>query len=114
MKTYKLTIIVLVIAVALFILLPNLSWAEDTATLFKAKCAGCHGVDGKAATSIAKKMNIKDFSSERVQKATDAELVDFIENGGTAKKPSHAFATKGVTEEQAKALAEYSKILGKK
>ena len=40
MKTTKLVMLVMTIAVALFILIPNLSWAaDDGATIYKAKCA---------------------------------------------------------------------------
>ena len=46
MKTTKLVMLVMTIAVALFILIPNLSWAaDDGGTIFKAKCAMCHGAD---------------------------------------------------------------------
>ena len=45
MKTTKLVVLVMTIAVALFILIPSLSWAEDGAALYKAKCAMCHGAD---------------------------------------------------------------------
>lgn len=44
--TTKLALLVATIAVALFVLIPNLSWAEDGAAIFKAKCAACHGADG--------------------------------------------------------------------
>jgi hypothetical protein len=43
MKTTKLVMLVMTIAVALFILIPNLSWAEDGAGVYKAKCAACQG-----------------------------------------------------------------------
>ena len=55
MKTTKLVMLVMTIAVALFTLIPNLSWAaDDGATLYKAKCAACHGADaaGKPAAHI--------------------------------------------------------------
>ena len=45
MKTTKLVMLVMTIAVALFILIPNLSWAEDGAAIYKGKCAMCHGAD---------------------------------------------------------------------
>ena len=39
MKTTKLVMLVMIIAVAMFVLIPHLSWAEDGAAIFKAKCA---------------------------------------------------------------------------
>ena len=107
MKTTKLTVLVMAIAVALFLILPSLSWGEDAAATFKAKCAVCHGADGK-------KLAKADFSSDKVQKASDADLVDMILNGGKEKKATHAFGAKGISEDQAKALASYAKEIGKK
>ena len=63
--------------------------------VYKAKCAGCHGADGKG-TAAGLKMGAQAFSSPTVQKMSDAEMVDFIENGGPQKKATHAFANKGV------------------
>ena len=37
MKTTKLVMLVVTIAVALFILIPSLSWADDGATIYKTK-----------------------------------------------------------------------------
>ena len=51
----KVILAVLLIAVALFLVLPSLSWAQGTEELYKAKCAGCHGADGKG-TAAGKKM----------------------------------------------------------
>jgi hypothetical protein len=51
------------------------------------------------------------FSSPAVQKATDADLVDYIENGGPQKKAMHAFANKGVSAAEAAKLATYVKTL---
>jgi mono/diheme cytochrome c family protein len=98
----------MVIAFALFIALPNLSWAQED--LYKAKCAGCHGADGKG-TPAGKKMGAPEFSSPVVQKASDADLADFIENGGPQKKAMHAFANKGVSPADAAKLAVYVKTL---
>jgi mono/diheme cytochrome c family protein len=101
-------VIIMVIAFALFIALPNLSWAQED--LYKAKCAGCHGADGKG-TPAGKKMGAPEFSSPVVQKASDADLADFIENGGPQKKAMHAFANKGVSPADAAKLAVYVKTL---
>lgn len=104
----KVALAIFLVALALFLILPNLSWAQ--ADVYKAKCAGCHGADGKG-TAAGQKMGAPAFSSDKVQKATDAELADFIENGGPQKKASHAFASKGVSPEEAKKLAAYVKTL---
>ena len=46
MKITKLVLLIVMIALALFLILPNLSWAaDDGAALYKTKCAACHGVD---------------------------------------------------------------------
>jgi mono/diheme cytochrome c family protein len=52
---------------------------------WKAKCASCHGVDGKADTDTGKKAKIGDFTKADWQKSkTDAQIKAAIENG--AKK----------------------------
>jgi mono/diheme cytochrome c family protein len=104
----KVILAVLALAFALFLTLPNLSWAQ--ADVYKAKCAACHGADG-TGTAAGQKMGAKAFSSPDVQKMSQAEVVDFIENGGPQKKATHAFATKGVDAAQATSLATYVKGL---
>ncbi len=106
----KVIFAVFLVALALFLILPNLSWAQ--ADIYKAKCAGCHGVDGKATTA-GQKMGAPAFSSDQIQKASDAQLTDFIENGGPQKKASHAFGAKGISQAEAQKLAGYVKTLGK-
>ena len=49
---------------------------------WKAKCASCHGADGKADTETGKKAKIPDFSKADWQKGkTDAQIKTAIENG---------------------------------
>jgi len=111
MKTTKLVILIVMIAVALFLILPNLSWAaDDGATLYKAKCAACHGVDlgGKPAAKIPS------LVSDDAKKASDADLTEMIANGGKDKKVSHAFASKGVTPDQIKMVLSYVREAQKK
>jgi mono/diheme cytochrome c family protein len=110
MKMTKIAALVLTIAVALFVLIPNLSWAEDGAAIYKAKCAACHGADG-AGKPAAK---IPSLVSDDVKKLSDADLTDFVANGGPTKKATHAFATKGLTPEQVKAVTEAVRDLQKK
>ena len=82
MKTTKLVMLVMTIAVALFILIPNLSWADDGAALYKGKCAMCHGADaaGKPAAKIPS------LISDEAKKKSDADLTTAVT--GTAKHPA--------------------------
>lgn len=109
MKTTKILMLVMVIAVTLFIVLPNLSWAEDGAALYKAKCAACHGADA-AGKPTAK---IPSLVSPEAKGLSDADLTDAIANGGKAQKASHAFAKKGLSEDQVKAIVTYVRGLQK-
>ncbi len=102
--------LILTVAVALFILIPSLSWADDGATMFKAKCAACHGADG-AGKPAAK---IPSLISEEAKKLADADLTDAIANGGKNKKASHAFEAKGMTPDQIKMIVAYIRELQKK
>jgi mono/diheme cytochrome c family protein len=53
----------------------------DGATLYKSKCAVCHGADGKAATPAAKAMAASDLTSAAAQKMTDAQLIEITTKG---------------------------------
>jgi mono/diheme cytochrome c family protein len=52
-----------------------------TATLFKTKCAICHGADGSGNTTTGKELKIKSLSSPEVQKMTDDQLLQLIMKG---------------------------------
>jgi len=110
MKMTKLAMLVLMIAVALFILIPNLSWADDGGTLYKTKCAACHGVDG-AGKPAAK---IPSLVSDDTKKLSDEDLNDAVANGGKNKKPMHTFAQKGLSPDQIKMVISYIRELQKK
>ena len=104
MKMTKLVLLIVMIAVALFLILPNLSWAADDGTaIYKTKCAACHGADlaGKPAAKIPA------LVGDNVKKASDGDLTDMIANGGKDKKAMHAFANKGVTADQVKMVVAY-------
>jgi len=105
MKTTKLVMLAMTIAVALFILIPNLSWADDGATVYKTKCAACHGVDaaGKPAAKIPS------LTGDDVKKPSDADL-----NKAITEKPKHAGIAKSLTPEQVKMVVSYIRDLQKK
>ena len=110
MKITKLVILIVMIALALFLILPNLSWAQDAATVYKTKCAACHGADlgGKPAAKIPS------LVSDDANKLSEADLTDAIANGGKDKKASHAFANKGATPDQIKMIVTYIRDAQKK
>ncbi|HTZ83331.1 MAG TPA: cytochrome c [Candidatus Acidoferrales bacterium] len=58
--------------------------AQDAAATYKAKCAMCHGADGKGG-----KMGTKDFASPDIQSQTDAQLADTISKGKPPKMPAY-------------------------
>ncbi len=84
--------------------------AQDGPTLYKTKCAMCHGADGKGETPMGKKLNIRDLSSPEVQKQTDPELTTIISKG-KGKMP--AFEGK-LTAEQIGQVLAHIRELGKK
>ena len=84
--------------------------AQDAAGLYKAKCAACHGADGKGDTPMGKKMGLRDFASPEVQKMSDDELTAVIADGKN-KMPSYK---KSLKAEQVKELVGYIRSLAKK
>jgi cytochrome c553 len=67
---------------------PRASAAPDAAADFKAKCASCHGTDGKGATTVGKAMKLRDLGSAEVQSQTDAQLLEIIAKG-KGKMPAY-------------------------
>src|SRR5438067_2221866 len=105
MKMTKIAMLILTIAVALFILIPSLSWAaDDGATLYKTKCAACHGADG-AGKPAAK---IPSLVSDDVKKMSDDDLAKAI-----TEKPKHAGIAKSLTPDQVKLLVAHIRTLQK-
>ncbi len=105
MKTTKIAMLILTIAVALFILIPSLSWAEDGAALYKAKCAMCHGPDG-AGKPAAK---IPSLISDEAKAKSDADITKFVQTN-----PKHAAVAKALNDEQLKAVVAAIRDLQKK
>ena len=71
---------------------------DDAAATYKTKCVACHGANAE-----------KKFDAT----LPEAEMVKAILTGKKLEKPPNmpAYAEKGITEEQAKALAAYMKSL---
>ena len=78
--------------------------AQDAAATYKAKCAMCHGPDGKGG-----KMGTRDFASAEVKAETDAQLTDIITKG-KGKMPAYDGKLKA---EDIKGLVAYIRGLAK-
>jgi mono/diheme cytochrome c family protein len=52
--------------------------AGETNELFINNCASCHGKDGKAQTSVARKLGVKDLSQSKLN---DAQIEQQIREG---------------------------------
>ena len=72
--------------------------AQDGATLFKTKCAACHGTEGQGKPPMAPKI------------AGSDKTVAVLTKGGEAKAP-HIKPMSTITPEQATALAAFVKAL---
>jgi cytochrome c6 len=71
----------MVVILSFVVVFSTCSLADSGGDLFKAKCAMCHGPDGKGQTTMGKNLNLKDLGSAEVQKQSDAELTTIITNG---------------------------------
>jgi mono/diheme cytochrome c family protein len=81
-KLVTVALAVPVLAATLLTWAPPLVSAEaDGVADFKAKCASCHGADGKGATPVGKALKIRDLSSTEVQSQSDDELLNVIAKG---------------------------------
>ncbi len=98
-----------VLAALLVVTMPSRA-DEASEKLYKAKCAACHGADGKGETATGKALKVKDFASEEVQKMSDEDLNEVIAKGKN-KMPAYG---KSLKPEEIKALVEYARGFRKK
>lgn len=83
--------------------------ADDGAATYKAKCAMCHGADGKGDTPMGKKLGVRDLASPEVQKMSDDELTGIITKG---KNKMPAYENK-MSAAQIKDVVTYIRQLAK-
>lgn len=83
--------------------------ADDGATLFKSNCVVCHGADG-TGTPTGKSLKAPDLHSDAVQKLTDKQISDQIENGKNNMPPFKGT----LNADQIKSLVVYVRTFRKK
>jgi len=82
---------------------------ETGETLYKSKCAMCHGPDGAGKTAMGQTLKVPDLHSDEVQKLDDAALKGIITKG---KNKMPAYEGK-LTKEQIDKLVAYIRSLAK-
>jgi mono/diheme cytochrome c family protein len=106
---------------AMLMLVPGLALAEPNPQmdrLWRAKCASCHGPDGKGQTEQGKKMAVADMTTAEWQgKFDDAKIKSAIADGlkrdkDGVKQEMDAYKTK-LKPEQIDGLAAYVRGLKK-
>ena len=90
-------------AIAVVLSLPLSVRAQSAPeTLYKSKCAACHGPDG-SGSATGKKLGARGFQDAEVQKMPDTELSAIITNGKD-KMPAYG---KSLKAEDIKGLVAY-------
>lgn len=90
-------------AAALLLAVSTVSWAQeqDGASIYKKKCASCHGASGEGKGK-APALKTTTMSADTI--------VSHIMKGDMSKDP-HRKPIPGLTEDQAKAVAQFVKSL---
>jgi mono/diheme cytochrome c family protein len=98
-------------SIGLILFLVSPARAQETGeSLFKAKCAMCHGPDGAGKTTMGQTLKIPDLHSESAQKPSDAELTQIVTKG---KNKMPAYEAK-LSKEQIAQLVGFVRDLAKK
>ena len=85
--------------------LPTHSWgATDGASLYKTKCAGCHGAKGEGKPAV-KAPALKGTS------LTADQIAQHVAKGEASSKAPHNKGISGVSDADAKSIAEFIKTL---
>jgi mono/diheme cytochrome c family protein len=84
--------------------------ANSGQALFKARCALCHGEDGKGKTNMGQQLKAFDLNSAKVQKNSNAQLKQVVLQGKGNMPPFQA----QLNTEQVNAILKYVRQFGKK
>jgi len=108
MKTKSMSKIIC-LALATIVDVPVLLFARTGAATYKAKCASCHGADGKGDTPAGKSTKTRSFADPEVVKASDDDFAGIIEKG-KGKMPGYS---KSMKPDAIKDMVAYIRSLAK-
>jgi cytochrome c6 len=96
------------VAVTFVLGLSGTAFADDAPQdIWKARCKGCHGEDGKAKTKVGEKEKIPDFTTAEWQgHHTDAQILKNIADGSEENPKMKAFKDK-LTAGEIDSLVKY-------
>lgn len=80
--------------------------------LYQSQCASCHGPDG-APTAAGNRLGATDLKSRFVQNMTNEELFNSIALADSHKGYAHAFARRGLTDQQINGLVDCIRQMNK-
>jgi len=109
MKRMNIQFSSLTTVLAVVLIAPSAVRAQGAAATFKARCAGCHGANGKGSTPPGKALGAHDFGSDEVTKMSDADLITIV-TAGKNKMPAFG---KSLKDTEIKDLVAYVRELGK-
>ncbi|HZQ94577.1 MAG TPA: cytochrome c [Candidatus Sulfotelmatobacter sp.] len=91
----------LIALLAIPVLFASLSWSQEGESVYKSKCAACHGptAEGKIGPSL------------KTTKLGEDDIVLMLSKGEEARKMPHKKAMTSLTGDQIKAVAHYVKSL---
>jgi cytochrome c553 len=79
--------------------------ADDAGANWDKSCKKCHGDDGKGATKMGAKLEIKDFTDAKYQASfTDEQATKAIKEGIKDGDKTKMKASEGLTDDEIKAL----------
>ena len=101
----------------LLLLFPSGTWlmaqeagkASSGASIFKTKCALCHGADGSGNTPLGKQLQAANLRSKDVRKRSDAEMQKIVRDG-QANMPGFSDQ---LSSEEIGQVVRYIRALGK-
>jgi mono/diheme cytochrome c family protein len=91
----------------MFGLLTAVAYGQTGASLYRSKCASCHGAKGEGRAAIKNSSLLTDEAKKR----SDEEVTEFIAKGGKKRSAAHAYERKGVSAEQVQLLVQYVREL---
>jgi mono/diheme cytochrome c family protein len=107
MKNINIQFLAVATAMATVFVLSTPARAQNASeTLYKSKCAACHGPDG-SGSALGTILGAHDFQTADVQKMSDAELSGIITDGKN-KMPAYG---KSLKAEDIKGLVAYIRSL---